>query len=589
VVLRGAPAAGPGRRGRTRRASIGALITIAVAVSATLMIGLTARAVVDRVSCSGEPLYLNVAVSFDIAPAIERIANAYNNQTHVAGGRCFDVQITPGEPETVAAQIDGQHVVQGMAPIDAWIPDSSLWVDLARTYPVGAAVVQPLDAISVARSPLLIVTTKAVAAATQAFDVPASWSLLLPPAAGGPPASTGLAVDLPDPVDSATGLAALVEVNRVVGYGVAARAALTRFVYSAESTEDFNSASALESFAASTGPPFSRRAVTVASEQAVLAYDRANPGRQLVAQYPTAPKSTLGSPELDYPYVLTNSAARIIQAATEFGKALRGPYAASVLRYYGFRAPGDVPDVLPASTGLSSQLLQLAAPPSASEAATNLLSWEQLGLGTKELFLIDVSAAMNRPDGNGTQTLEQELTATASIGAGLLPDNTLGGLWEIANDRAGRPYDELVPIGPISAQFGLISRRQQLTQITSTLRAGSSGVSLHDAILDAYQSMTRSYTSSYVNVVIVLTAGVDARHDMALSTMLTKLRSLYNPSRKIEIVNLMFGSQGDFTALQEIAAATDGVAYQISKPADVGTIFIKAMTHRICDQGCPAP
>lgn len=563
----------------------------AVALAGTLMIGLTARAVRAHASCTGSPFYLNVAVSTDIAPAVQQIARAYNTGTHVADGRCFYVEITPSDPDAVAAQVDGQHVLAGMPAFDAWIPDSSLWVDAARSYPTGAAVVQPLDDIHVARSPLVIVTTKAVARQTHVLDGTVSWRLLLPPADGGPPASEALAVDLPDPVDSATGLAALIEVNRLLGYGVAARAAFTKFVYSAESTEDFNSVAALDSFAASTGQPFHRPALTVASEQAVLAYDRGNPGQPLVARYPVGPSSPLGTPELDYPYVLTTSAPQASQAAAEFGHALRQRYATTVLRYNGFRAPGGVPDVMPASAGLTSQPLQLATAPSASEAATNLQSWEQLGLGTKELFLIDVSAAMNQPDGNGTQTLEQELTATASIGAGLFPDNTLVGLWEVADKLgpAGSAYRELVPIGPISAEFGLISRREQISQITASLRAGHSGVQLNKAILAAYTSMTDSYSPQYVNVVIVLTAGVDGSNDMPLHTLLARLRNLYNPGRKVEIVNLMFGTKGNFTALREIAAATDGVAYQISSPADVGTVFIDAMTHRICDQGCAAP
>ncbi len=41
--------------------------------------------------------------------------------------------------------------------------------------------------------------------------------------------------------------------------------------------------------------------------------------------------------------------------------------------------------------------------------------------------------------------------------------------------------------------------------------------------------------------------------------------------------------------MQEIANATGGVAYQISDPAEVGKIFIEAIAHRMCDQGCAAP
>ena len=102
--------------------------------------------------------------------------------------------------------------------------------------------------------------------------------------------------------------------------------------------------------------------------------------------------------------------------------------------------------------------------------------------------------------------------------------------------------------------------------------------------------MTATYAPNYSNAVIVLTSGVDsAPGDMQLDTLLSKLRALYNANRKVEIVVIMFGQQGNFTALQEIATATGGVAYQISNPAEVGQIFIEAMAQRICGQGCPSP
>ena len=125
-----------------------------------------------------------------------------------------------------------------------------------------------------------------------------------------------------------------------MGYGAAARTAFTKFVLSVESTENFDSASALQQFVQSTGAPFYRQAVTVASEQAVLAYDKANPRTPLDARYPTGTSSALASPELDYPYVLTTSAAAPLQAATEFGNYLQTSYAQSIIRYYGFRVIG---------------------------------------------------------------------------------------------------------------------------------------------------------------------------------------------------------------------------------------------------------
>lgn len=553
------------------------------------MIAMSANAVISRASCSDSPVLVNVAVSLEIAPTIQTVARAFNNQNVTAGGHCVEVQVTPGESVTEASQIDGQAALGG-TPVDAWIPDSTLWVDVARTYPLGAQDVQPTGK-SVARSPLMLVTTASVEARTHVFDVPPSWSVLLRPRYGGPPSSTGLSVDLPDPTDSASGLATLIELNRVLGDSAAARTAITKFVFNAESTEDFDSAAALQQFAQTTQPPVSRDALTIASEQAVLAYDKANPSTPLEARYPGGASAALGSPELDYPYVLTTAKATTLAGATAFGNYLQTDYAKSMIRYHGFRSSDGAADMMPASAGLNSQALQLASAATASEAASNLQAWQKLGLGSRDLAVIDVSRAMNQLAGNGPFTLEQELSQTDSRGLALFPDSTNMGLWEMGQSGSASPaYKQLVSIGPLPADYGVITRRTQLQQLDDTLKAGNGVLALNDAILAAYKQMTDTYTPNYSNAVILLTSGVDsARGDMSLSSLLSKLHSLYNPGKKVEIVVLMVGSQGNFRAMQQIASATNGAAYQITNPLEIGRVFIEAMGQRLCTQGCAAP
>jgi Ca-activated chloride channel family protein len=568
------------------------LVAVAVGISVITMIGMSARAVIARASCSSHPAVVNVVVSYDVAPAIQKIAQAFNSQNETAGDKCVQVQVTQGEPSAVAAQVDGQDSVKGMTAIDAWIPDSSLWVDVARSYPVGAQVIQATG-IHVARSPIMLVTSQAVAAKTDVFGAPPSWNLLLPQSFGGPPASMGLAVDMPDPTDSAVGLATLIEVNRELGPTAEGRNGLTKFVFSTESTEDFDAPGALKTFVASTGAPFFRTAITEASEQAVIAYDRANPKQPVAARYPAAASPALGSPELDYPYVVTTSNPAILPGASAFGKYLQGGYAQSVIRYFGFRSSAGVPDSFPPGSGLSAQPLQIADGPSASEAATNLASWQKLGLGSRDLTLIDDSAAMDAPSGIPGVSLEEELTQTAARGLALFPDSTEMGLWETPDSQgSGASYRSLVPIGPLPAQFGVMNRRDQLQEIIATLRPADKPQRLHDAILAAYEDMVQTYAPNYANAVLVLTSGVDAPGDMPLQALVSKLHQLYtvdNATKKVEIVIIQFGQHGSYPALQEIADTTGGAAYQVVNPTEIGKIFIEAIAHRMCDQGCTAP
>jgi Ca-activated chloride channel family protein len=587
VPPRGA-GSGLGRRARTRRASIPALIAIAIALSVTLMIGMSARAVINRASCSSRPVLVNLAASDDISPAIQAIARAFNSQKKTVGGRCVQVQVTQGQPSAVAAQIDGQASVQGMTPVDAWIPDSSLWVDVARSFALGAQVVQPTG-ISVARSPIMIVTSQAVAQHTDVFGTPASWNLLLPSSYGGPPLGLGLSVDIPDPSDSAVGLATLIEVNRALAANPAGRAGFAKFAYSTQSTADFDSVSSLTSLVGSTAPPFDRNALAEASEQAVITYDRANPRQPLAARYPLSANKALGSVELDYPYVLTTSAPEVNQAATAFGRYLLSPYAQSLIRFLGFRSASGIPDQLPASSGLSSQPLELATAASPSEAATNLTGWQKLGLGSRDLVLRDVSPAMNAPVGVGNLTIQDVLNQTSSRGLALFPDTTQMGLWEMPDSQdASNSFRSLVPIGPLPADFGVMSRRQQLQEITATLKPGNNPLRLYEAIVAGYKAMTETYAANYSNALLVLTAGVDSRQDMSLQSALAQIKSLANPAKKIEIVVLVFGNH-DFAQLQAIAAETGGAAFPITDASEIGKIFAEAIANRMCDQGCTAP
>jgi Bacterial extracellular solute-binding protein/von Willebrand factor type A domain len=566
-------------------------VTAAVVIAASLMVTLTAVAVVSGFSCQSHPVLVNVAVTDDLAPAVGRVAQLFNRERHQAGGNCAEVQVTEGQSAAVAGQIDGQATVRGLPAIDAWIPDSSLWVDIVRRYPAGARAVRPTGVV-VARSPLMIVMPASVAAKMPEFGSPVGWNFLLPPAAGGPSSALGLRVDLPDPTQSAAGLATIVQMSRLLGAGATARTDFTKFVFDSEATAQFDDPASLASFVSLAEPPWNGHPVTITSEQAVVQYDEANPGGPIAARYPSGSSPLLGSPELDYPFVLTTSDPTRLQAAIQFEQVLKQSYAASVVRFDGFRSAGGVADTSPATFGLGAQHLALAAPAGASEAQTTMAIWNNLGLGFRDLSLIDISSAMGKPDGNGSQTFEQELGQTAALGLALFPDSTQMGLWEFSNHLNGAsPYQQLVPVGPLPSELGLISRRQQLQQINESIRPnGGSTVALNDSILAAYRTMLNSYKPGYANAILVLTSGIDnAPGDMSLGKLLSTLRALYDLSRRVEIVAVMFGSAGNFSALQQITAATHGGAYEITDPAQVGKVFFEAVAHRTCDPGCAAP
>jgi len=581
------------RRGRERHVRVGLLIAIAIGIASVLMAGLAAQAVVARSTCDNHPLTVNVAVSDEIAPAAASVAQLFNRQDHQAAGQCVEAKITAEDPAGVAAAIDGTASNESLPAPDAWIPDSSLWINVVRTLPLGAERAQPTG-ITVARSPLMIVMPSAAAAQIPGFNNSVGWSFLLPPGAGGPTSSQQVRVDLPDPTQSAAGLATLIEMSRLLGNGTAAaRTSLTTFVRSAQPSAQFGSETSLAAFVTLANPPLNAHPVTVTSEQAVLSYDAAHPGQPLAARYPTGPGAALGTPELDYPYVVTSTDPTEVTAAHQFGQLLQQDYTAALVRHYGFRSADGITGTLPAGDGLAQQTMQLAPLATPSEAQTALSVWTRLQSGSRDLALMDTSSSMLMPSGVPGVTLEQELTRTATLGLALFPDSTQIGMWDFADHLNGSlPYRQLVPVGPLPGEMGLITRRQQLQQINMSLHPlANTQAALNQTILAAYQQMAATYEANYTNAVIVMTAGVDnAPGDIPVATLISKLHALYNPNRPVELIIIMLGSKGNFPALQRIAAAGGGAAYPVTDPTQVGRVFFEATARRICqNNSCGTP
>ena len=389
-------------------------------------------------------------------------------------------------------------------------------------------------------------------------------------------------------------LPAVVQITRFLGTGQTARVNFTKFVYSPATsvTPYFDDPASLASFVTLASPPVNASPVTVTSEQAVIAYDQANRRQPLAARYPASGNSALGSPDLDYPYVLTTSVPDRLAAANLFGQFLRKPYAQEMIRYFGFRSGSGIPDSVPSSFGLTSQLLQPALPTltaSPAEAPNALNVWSRLSLNSRDLALIDVSAAMNNPLGQGGQSYMKLLSATASLGLGFFPNATNMGLWEFAaNLHDSLPYEQVVPVGPLDSSIGLISRRDDLRNINASLHAMSGrGAALYGSVLAAYTYMTRTYDPHFVNTLIVLTAGLEnARRDITGADLIKRLQKLYNPARRIAIIFVVFGNPPDFGQLQRIATATQGQAYEITNPSQVARVFYQATARRLCNPIC---
>jgi hypothetical protein len=210
-------------------------------------------------------------------------------------------------------------------------------------------------------------------------------------------------------------------------------------------------------------------------------------------------------------------------------------------------------------------------------------------LGDRSLVIVDVSAAENLPRAPGAPTRLQVLRQAASLGLSLFPDSTEMGIWEYSSHMNGSlPYREMVPMGPLPAQLGLLSRRQQLQQIANTVqpKAGA-GAAMYVSILAAFREMTALYEPGRVNALILLGSGTDTdQRDISLGQLLTSLRAGYNPQRPVEIIAVTAGTDGELAALRQIAAITHGAFYTVAQPSDIASVFFDAIARRICHPNC---
>ncbi|HEY6279452.1 MAG TPA: hypothetical protein VIX86_24340 [Streptosporangiaceae bacterium] len=571
---------------RRRRAHTIALTVAAALIAVTILVVLGARAVIARSQCTSHPTAVTVAVAPEIGPVVHHLGDYFNKLHRQVGGRCVRVYVTAEPPAAVAAQLAaGPKAAHARLPA-AWIPDTSVWAGLARGP--AATRIRPTG-ITLARTALVIVMPRSAAALTPAFGTSVSWRFLLPASAGGPASALGLHVEFPDPLSSATGLVALTELERLFGPGTAGQAGLAGFVTHVQTEPAPTGPAPLASLAGWAPEPGAGAVsapVTVATEQAVIQFDRAHPGQPLAVRYPAE-----GSQQLSYPYLVTATSPALAAAADQFGKVLRSAYAASYVRFTGFRTASGQAGSWPRWYGLASAGPQLLPPPTATQAGAAWQAWQRLNLGSRDLALIDISSAMAARVSPHGPALEHVLGQAAGMGLGLFPDSTQMGLWSFPSRVVdGLSYQQLVPVGPLADWLGQRTRRQQIQQLVTTEEPMTTPAPLYGSILTAYQQMLATYQPRYTNAVLVLTAGVDhGAGDISARTLVHDLQLMYDPRRPVKIVAIMLGSSGDLATLRRIAAATNGQATAITSYTQLGPAIYRTATRALCQPStCPS-
>jgi len=467
---------------------------------------------------------------------------------------CVTAEVTAQEPLQTAGALSA---LDAESLPDVWLPDSSLWA-------LRAGETELADEGSLGSSPVVLATSQAAVDAAGWTDAAPTWAEAL---------TTDQDVAVPDLAGSAEGIAALTALRSSLGGGEDADNAVVEVVLSA--ARSGSSEEALEA----GGQGAADAALVPVSEQTVYAARAGDGDSSLVAVYPSE-----GSPVLDYPVFRVGPGDDEKREAVDaVVAALTSDAARTAAMEAGFRsADGDAPPAAGEQSGIreeSPQQVELEP----AEVGGLLARLTALAAPSRILAVLDVSASMEAPVGNGTRaTLARDAARTT---LSLVPGEYALGLWVFAYQLAGdQDWAELVPIRKLDTDVDGQTQREILDSQAATLpeRLTPGGTGLYDSTLAAVRAARANYDPSAVNSVLVLTDGTneDDENGLTQENLLIQLTAEADPSRPVKVIGVALGPDADLSALERIAAATGGAAYSAVDPTDLQTVLFDALRQR---------
>ncbi|MFD0968890.1 substrate-binding domain-containing protein [Plantactinospora endophytica] len=544
--------------------------------------------------CSGE-LKLTLAAAPEIAPAVEKTADAWAADGAEVDGLCVAVEVTAAESVEMAAAVAGQHGVSvsgvgqasGSAVLpNVWLPDSSTWLLRLRQQ---APAFAPQNNTSVARSPVVVAMPEPLATTVGWPQKKLGWKDLLGRITTGTQLKTGLV----EPSRDAAGLAGLLSLSIAAqsAGGAQAQQATTAALRALATGVSAVREELIAQFPRATDPTSIARGLGAAalSEEDVIEFNAKKPPVPLAALYlEPAPIS------LDYPYAVMPGIEPAKAAAADklfaaLGTAgFRRDLAAQGLRAAdgtwadGFAPPRGAPS--PAGTSQPTPTTPAPNPGGTAGGGDGLLiervlsSWAVATQTGRMLAIIDISGSMSRkvPTANNATRMQVTLEA-ARRGLALFDDSWALGLWVFSTELNGsRDYRSLVPIGPMSAQ------REQLESKLGTItpkKLGDTG--LYDTILAGYRAVQDDWQPGRVNSVVMLTDGKNEDADgISQAALLAELKRISDPDRPVRVIIIGISAEVSKAELDSIPKVTGGGAFVTEDPAKIGDIFLQAIAAR---------
>ena len=515
-----------------------------------------------RPTCEAHTLH----VTADPAISDAVLAATADLSAFAADQGCLAVEVDARPSAAVAAELSRPPGV-GLATNlpDAWLPDSSAWLDVAGRTASGAQRLTQTPQ-SIATSPLVIAINQDMATAAGWPDTQPDWETML----AAPTSDWSLGI--PDPQTSTAGVATLLAV-------------------SPKSNEFATLGRRLELPSTADRSPAQIVADGDLDAMPTAEYDVARVaggGGKVVASYDPA----LGG-ALDFPLIgitpdgepVSDQVAGDLELLKE---ALAAPSTQEALTATGLRSvDGALGAAYTSADGAPVDgviAAETADPLSVSpkKASDALATWSLVGRRSRLLVLLDVSGSMEQtlPGGQkrkidlARKSLQKLIDASA-------PDSDLG-LWTFTTGNAADGTTRIVDVGALGDDIDGQTRRERLSEVVDGLEPEpDGGTPLHRAVLAAYSSALDNYAFGRYNAVVVVTDGRDeddTQTPIPANQMLDQLRRQYDGMRPLEIISLAYGADVDFDVLQQMADVTGGEAYQGLTQKEVKKMLADALS-----------
>lgn len=563
------PAGRAGRRRRgahARTALSGAIALVLVAVSLWVIVPRLGHG--DSSAAQPKPSpsrdcssaqYLRVIADPRFEPVLNSIAGTLRTPT--ASGTCVELQVTSAVSSAVARDIaaNGADVVKS----DLWIPDSSLWLRVAQSTPIGAAGLGTYTPV-VASSPMVMAMTAQTAAA-QASKAPLRWDSMGERSAAAGRVDTAVS----DPARTTEGLAAVMASVSTGATSSLAATQLRQLARNVAIVPDLGTA---------------LRRLTVGSvsvipmaESDVMAHNAAN-----IAPSLAAGPATGTQPISDYRLVSigNNTSSTRSDALKAVETALTSPAGIRALAAEYLR-PADG-TALPGSAergGTNANLTPLSQATAPAVAAA-LATWAVTGRRGRAIGVLDVSGSMAAPVPGSKLTRMQLAVAAGQRAVQAFASDSELGLWVFSTKVDGnQDFKELVPTRPLGEPVGKVSQRAQLTGALKTLTyKPNGGTALYATVLAATRKARATYVLGRLNAVVLLTDGAEEDpRSMGLPALLAQLKADRVPTEPVRVIMIAYGAQTNNAALTQIAKATGGKLWLSKDPRDVDKVLAQAL------------